>query len=296
MIHMDLSALVDFHYVVEAGSFGRASRDTGTPKATLSRRVRALEQSLGLRLLERGHQTFRLTEDGCTLFERTRKLVREIDEVGQELASGNTAPRGVLRVSAPVLFATTLGGRLAAGFFLRHPQVQLELVGEDRYVGLVDDGYDIAIRINPTLDCELVGRCFAHDRMLLVAAPGLPPPPPVADGGPPSITAVTMLGAARPALWQVEHEGRNWRVAPEFKLRLSSLWMVRDAVLAGAGAACLPHSLVRDAIEAGRLVVWNDNAEAPVEVWALHASRRLVTPKVSAFLSYLVEAFPDRRM
>lgn len=105
-----------------------------------------------------------------------------------------------------------------------------------------------------------------------------------------------MLGAARPALWQVEHEGRNWRVAPEFKLRLSSLWMVRDAVLAGAGAACLPHSLVRDAIEAGRLVVWNDNAEAPVEVWALHASRRLVTPKVSAFLSYLVEAFPDRRM
>lgn len=293
---MDLSALVDFHCVVEAGSFGRASRDTGRPKATLSRRVRALEQSLGLRLLERGHQTLRLTEEGCVLFERTRKLVREIDEVGQELASGKTAPRGLLRVSAPVLFATTFGGRLAADFFLRHPQVQLELIGEDRYVDLVDDGYDIAIRINPTLDCELVGRCFAHDRMLLVAASGLPLPSPNVEGSPAAIAAVAMLGVARPALWQVEREGRSWQVAPEFKLRLSSLWMVRDAVLAGAGAACLPHSLVRDAIETGQLTVWNDNAEAAVEVWALHASRRLVTPKVSAFLSCLVEAFPDRRM
>ncbi|MGH8053643.1 MAG: LysR family transcriptional regulator [Stenotrophomonas sp.] len=293
---MDLSALVDFHLVVDAGSFSRASRDTGRPKATLSRRVRALEQSLGLRLLERGQHALHLTEDGRALFERTRALVREIEEVGQSLVSGNTAPRGLLRISAPTLFATTFGGRIAAGFAKLHQQVQLELVGEDRRVDLVEDGYDIAIRVNPQPDSELVGRCFARDRMWLVAAPGLLPPPPQADGSPASVAAVAMLGLPRPAGWQVERGGQRWQVAPDFRLRLSSLLMVREAVLAGAGAACLPSSIVRDAVDAGRLSVWNADIEDAVELWALHASRRLVSPKVAAFLQYLVTAFPERRL
>lgn len=293
---MDLSALVDFHLVVDAGSFSRASRDTERPKATLSRRVRALEQSLGLRLLERGHHALHLTEDGRALFERTRGLVREIEEVGQELVSGNATPRGLLRVSAPMLFATTFGGQIAAGFAGLHPQVQLELVGEDRRVDLVEDGYDVAIRVNPQPDSELVGRCFARDQMLLVAAAALPPPSPNANGNPARVAAVAMLGLPRPASWPAEANGQRWEVAPDFRLKLSSLLMVRDAVLAGAGAACLPYSIIRDAVDAGRLSVWNANIEDAVELWALHASRRLVTPKVAAFLQYLASAFPERRL
>lgn len=112
---MELAALADFHRVAIAGSLSQASRTSGRPKATLSRHIRQLEESLGIRLVERGRQALRLTADGQALYERTHALLRDIEEAGQNLSSGSRQPRGLLRVSAPVLFAHTHGGRLAAG-------------------------------------------------------------------------------------------------------------------------------------------------------------------------------------
>lgn len=293
---MDLSALADFHLVATAGGFGRASRASGRPKATLSRRVRNLEESLALRLVERGSRSLRLTDEGRALFERTRDLLREIDEVGKQLASGTGQPHGLLRVSAPVLFANTLGGAIATAFCARYPPVSLELVGEDRRIDLVDDGYDIAIRVNPHPDTALVGRCFARDEMLLVAAPSLALPQPMADTTRHTVPAVSMIGLAEAASWQIEVAGQPLALIPDYRLRLSSLLMVRDAVLASAGVAQLPRSLARQAIAAGRLVVWGKLPGRAVELWALHGSRRLVSPKVTAFMSHLVETFPTQEL
>lgn len=293
---MNLSALADFHLVAGAGGFGRASRESGRPKATLSRRVRDLEESLGLRLIERGHRSLRMTDEGQILYERTLGLLREIQEVGLELSSGSTRPHGLLRVSAPVLFANTLGGAIATEFSARYPEVRLELIGEDRRVDLVEDGYDVVIRVNPHPDTELVGRCFARDEMWLVAPHSLPLPDPDAGEGDCRIQAVVMIGQRDTEPWKIDIAGRRLTLIPDYRLRVSSLLMLRDAVLASAGAAQLPRSLVRRAVEAGQLAVWSTLPDHGVELWALHSSRRLVSSKVAAFMAYLNEAFPTREL
>lgn len=293
---MDLSALADFHRVAAAGSLGKASRESGRPKATLSRRIRLLEESLGTRLLERGQRALRLTAEGQALYERTRTPLRDIEEVGQTLAAGNALPRGMLRVSAPVLFSNTLGGRLAAEFVARYPDVQVEWVANDRNVDLVDDAFDVAIRVNPLPDSELVGRCFARDTTLVVAPPSLPMPKPVAAGKPASVPAVVMSRFADVDIWHFEADGRTMHLTPVHHLRLSTLAMTRAAVRAGVGAALLPRSLVRADIAEGTIVLWGSYSQRTTELWVLHNSRRLVSPKVSAFVEFLAESFPDRQL
>jgi len=174
---MDLLALADFNLVARHGGFGRAARASGRPKATLSRRVAELEASLGLRLLERGGHTLKLTQEGRALHERTAALLTEIDETAAALASGGDRPRGRLRISAPLLFSQTAMGKLAAGFALRYPDVRLEVTTDDRPVDMIEEGYDLVIRVNPDPDDNLIGRIFLRDRMVVVAAPSLARPP-----------------------------------------------------------------------------------------------------------------------
>jgi DNA-binding transcriptional LysR family regulator len=280
---MDLLALADFNLVARYGGFGRAAREAGRPKATLSRRVAELEASLGLRLFERGARTLKLTQEGRALYERTGALLTEIDETAAALASGGDRPRGRLRISAPLLFSQTAMGQLAAGFARACPDVRLEVTTEDRPVDMVEEGYDLVIRVNPDPDASLVGRIFLRDRLVVVAAPSLARP---------------QDGVAVPAVVRTTSEQAAWRVqdgaaiAIDPVLRMSSLVMVRDAVRAGAGAGCLPFSIVSHDLAAGRLVHWADVAGPETALWALYPSRRLLSARVSAFLDFLKAAFP----
>lgn len=291
---MDLSALADFNLVAAHGGFGKASRFSGRPKATLSRRVMDLEQSLGVRLLERGARSLRLTEEGQVLHERTHGLLGDILEAGELVSAGQTSPRGYLRVSAPVLFSHTLVGRLAAGFARRYPQVRLDITAEDRNVDLVEDGYDVVIRVNPKADALLVGRCFARDDMLLVAPAALPRPSASCDGEIAEVPAVALANRFDKGPWHYQDGDTLGTVMPDVRLRLSSLIMIRDAVLAGAGAALIPRSLLQRDEQLAKLSIWGRMPDRPIELWALHASRRLVSRKVTAFIDYLCEAFPDQ--
>jgi DNA-binding transcriptional LysR family regulator len=291
---MDLEALSDFNLVAANGGFGRASRVSGRPKATLSRRVAELEQSLGVRLIERGSNSLRLTEEGRALHERTDGLLSEIAEAGEAVVLGASTPRGRLRVSAPVVIAHVAFGRIGARFALAYPDVQLEIVAEDRKVDPVEDGYDLVIRIDPAPDERLVGRRFLNDERLIVAHPDMPQPD--ADGTTaPDVKAVLLPTTPSDITWRFRSE-KNGEIAlrPQPVLRLSSLLMVRDAVLAGAGAALLPKLLVANDITAGRLAHWGTQAGPPVEIWALQSSRRLVGAKVRAFLDVVEKAFPER--
>src|SRR5437868_1832349 len=157
---MDLIALADFNLVARHGGFGKASRAAGRPKATLSRRVAELEASLDLRLFERGARDLKLTEEGRALFQRAGRLLAELLETTAAIASGGEKPRGRLRISAPLLFSQTAMGRLAAGFALEYPDVRLEVTTEDHAVDMIEEGYDLVIRVNPAADESLVGRAF----------------------------------------------------------------------------------------------------------------------------------------
>ncbi len=287
---MDLLALADFNLVARHGGFGRAARATGRPKATLSRRVAELEASLDLRLIERGARALKLTEEGRALYERTGALLTELDETAAAIASGGATPRGRLRISAPLLFSQTAMGRLAAGFALTFPQVRLEVTTEDRPVDMIEESYDVVIRVNPDPDDSLVGRIFLRDRLVVVASPSLARP---TDNS--AVPAVVRSVGDRIAAWDVTASGRprgRSRIAIDPVLRLSSLVMVRDAVRAGVGAGRLPLSLVSHDLAAGTLVHWGDVDGPEIALWALYPSRRLLSTRVSAFLDYLKEAFP----
>lgn len=293
---MDLQALSDFDLVAAHGGFGRASRASGRSKATLSRRVAELEQSLGVRLIERGSQNLRLTDEGRSLHERTRGLLSEIVEAGEAVVLGASTPKGRLRVSAPMVFAHVALPRIATRFALAYPEVQLEIVAEDRKVDPVEDGYDLIIRIDPSPDERLVGRRFLSDERLIVAPPGMPRPVPGAGGDELAVRAVLLAATPPGSLWRVNSGPEaDIILRPDPILRLSSLLMVRDAVLAGAGAALLPKLLVAEDIAAGKLVYWGTHVGPSVEIWALQSSRRLVGAKVRAFLEVVETAFPKKR-
>lgn len=282
---MDLLALADFNLVARHGGFGRAARATGRPKATLSRRVAELEADLSLRLFERGGRTPKLTEEGRALFERTGALLNELDEAAAAIASGGERPRGRLRISAPLLFSQFAMGKLSAAFTLKYPDVRLEVTTDDRPVDMVEEGYDLVIRVNPDPDDSLVGRKFLRDRLVVVASPAVAPP---AKGV--AMPAVVRGAGEQAAIWRV---AGGATIAAEPILRLSSLVMVRDAVRAGAGVARLPISLVSRDLSAGRLVSLGDVEGQEIGLWALYPSKRLLSARVSAFLDHLKTAFPQ---
>ncbi len=284
---MDLLALVDFNLVANHGGFGKASRAAGRPKATLSRRVAELEASLDVRLFERGARALKLTEEGRALYERTGRLLTELDETAVAIASGGQNPRGRLRISAPLLFSQTAMGKLAADFALKYPEVRLEVTTEDRAVDMIEEAYDLVIRVNPEPDAALVGRAFLRDGLVVVASPDL-----TSEDGTP-VPAVVRGSIQQPVSWKMTTpEGiRSLAVIPV--LSLSSHVMVRDAVRMGVGVGQLPLSLVSHDLAAGTLVRWGVVEGPQTALWVLYPTRRLLSARVSAFLEYLREAFPN---
>jgi len=285
---MDLNALEDFQLVAAHGGFGKASRASGRSKATLSRRVSELEEALGIRLIERGARSLELTEAGQLLRSRTEGPMHEVSDAVAAARDGLTTPRGRLRIAAPLLFSQVALGRIAAQFLTKFPEVQIEVLAEDRVVDLVDERFDVSIRINPRKDSALVGRCFAKDRLVLAAAPSVQMPKASRDK-PSRVPAVVMPSYRDGDVWSVRDGQLN--VEPQPVLRFSSLLMVRDAIAAGAGAAMLPQSIIGDMLANGELVTWG-NAGDEVELWVLHTSRRLQSPKVRAFVEFMCTLYP----
>jgi DNA-binding transcriptional LysR family regulator len=282
---MDLLALADFDVVALHGGFGAASRATGRPKATLSRRVRELEDNLGVRLIQRGARPFRLTEEGATLHAEAHAMLGRIDDVAEGLVARAGAPRGALRVSAPVLFAHRGLGRLAARFAMNYPAVHLEVVIDDRFVDPLKEGFDVVIRANPAPSTELAGRCFLRDRLVVAAAPSLVQP----DEG--DAFPAIVLGDAQLAAWRLTAGERTKTMLPREVMRLSSMALIYDAVREGAGAAMMPASLIRDDLASGLLTSWGEVDGRAIEVWALYPPQRHVSGKVSAFVGMLVDHF-----
>lgn len=290
---MDLEALSAFALVAANGSITRASRISGRPKASLSRKVMELEASLGVRLFERGARSIRLTEEGELLYARTAGPLGEIEEAAELLRDGRAQPRGRLRINVPVLFGQLLMGRLAGEFAKAFPEVKLEVTLEDREVDPAVDGFDIVVRIDPRPDAALVGRCFARERLVVVAAPSLVPPWDTAaprDRGP--VPAVVRTAVQDVATWHIADD-RGREITVRQVLQLPSFLMVRDAVATGIGVAKLPRVLVADDLASGRLVCWGAASDPPAELWALHVSRRFASAKVKAFMRSLETAFPD---
>ncbi len=230
---MNLNALIDFTLVATNEGLGKASRASGISKATLSRRIADLEEQLGVRLIERSARGLKLTEAGELLLSRAGGPLAEVVEAMAAAKEGVSTPRGRLRVAAPVLFSQLAMGGIGAAFCAAYPDVTIEVISEDRVVDLVEEQFDVAIRINPSPDSDLVGRCFAKDRLVVVAAPGLPRPAPGAIRSVPGV----VMSSFEPTHWTLD--GGSLILEPIPRLRFSSFLMIRDAAIAGGGAALI---------------------------------------------------------
>ncbi|MGG1948056.1 LysR family transcriptional regulator [Trinickia sp. NRRL B-1857] len=284
---MDLNALADFALVATNGGLGKASRASGRSKATLSRRIADLEEQLGVRLIERGARGLKLTEAGERLMARTEGPMHEVAEAMTAAREGLSTPRGCLRIASPVLFSQLAMGGICAEFCATYPEITIDLVAEDRMVDLVEEQFDVAIRINPSPDSSLVGRCFAKDRLVVVAAPSIPVPHSGAVASVPSV----VFSNFEPTQWSLD-DGRLV-LQPVPRLRLSSFLTIRDAAVAGAGAALIPQSIAWSQLTRGELVQWGTVSDVEVALWVLHTSRRLPSPKVRAFVEFICNRYPE---
>lgn len=291
-----MNALEDmqiFVSTVEAGSFTAASDKLGLSKQFVSRRVMALEERLGVRLINRTTRRLAITEVGRAYFERAVKIIEDVADAERAVSSQGAVPRGTLRVTAPMSFGTLHLGGVLPRFLRQHPQVHIELDLNDRFVDLIAEGYDMAVRIGALADSSLVARPLAAVRTVTCCSPaylhGRRAPRTPAEL---SDHDCVLYGHGKGVEWRFEVEGRPVTALVAGCLRVNNGEVARDAALAGLGIARLPTFIVGDALRDGRLVTILDAFEpAPAAVYAVYPHHRQSFLAIRAFIDFLRDAF-----
>jgi DNA-binding transcriptional LysR family regulator len=287
---MDLNELLVFAKVVQAGSFTAAAAALRMPKSTVSRKVSELEERVGAQLLQRTTRKLRLTEVGRAYFERCARVVAEAEQAEEVVTRMQSAPHGLLRVTAPLNFP--LLGPLAAGFLARYPEVQLEMLCSDRRVDLVAEGFDVAVRAGTLTDSTLIARKLGSLQRVAVAAPAY-----VEARGAPRKPAdlerhdcLVFSGGRETNLWALQSGGRAVTVAVRARMVVNDFDMLHAAALAGAGVTMLSAHTCADDLATGRLQRilpgWNSPG---TPLHAVYPGSRHLSPKVGAFVDFLRE-------
>jgi len=287
---MNMNALQDFISVITHGSFSAASRATMTPKASISRRIRQLEDELQTRLFERTNTGFTLTAEGTLLFERIKPLVNELNDIKTDMMEQTGSPSGKLRISVPPVIAFDTLGKLAARYRELYPLVELELIADSRLVDPIREGFDAVIRVNPMADEEMIGIKIFKETLIFVASPQYREQ--LALGDPLTELPFISIGTH----WKpnqistvLEGEPRHFNVNTE--LYISSPFITRSTLISGVGSALLPEALVADDIKAGSLLHLGVSEQPELILWCLYPSRRYVTGRLRAFIDLLKETF-----
>jgi DNA-binding transcriptional LysR family regulator len=283
-----------FAAVVDAGSFVKAAEALAMSKAAVSRYVGELEARLGVRLLHRTTRRLSLTEEGQLFHARCRDLLAELAEAEAEITRGIAEASGLVRVNAPVTFGILHLAPLWGRFRALHPKVALDITLNDRVVDLVEEGYDLAVRIAALPDSTLVSKRLSTTRMLLCASPRY-----LADHGTPShpgelaqhaVMAYSYL-ATRDE-WHFDGPQGRVSVRTQPWLRTNSGDTCRTAALAHQGIVLQPSFMVGDDVGAGRLVeVLPAYRGVELGIHAVYPTRKHVSPKVRLLIDFLGEAF-----
>jgi DNA-binding transcriptional LysR family regulator len=288
----DMRILVE---VVERGSFSAAAERLALTKQLVSRRVMALEERLGVQLLVRTTRRIALTDLGQDYVDRARRILAEVEDADQAMASHVATPRGTLRVSAPLSFGRTHLSTLIAGFLSIHPGVRIELDMTDRPVDIVAEGYDLAIRIGSLVDSSFVARRLTSVDMVICATAaylervGIPRT--IKD-----LQAHNCLEYrhSRGTAWWLTVNGKQVIVAVRGTYSANNGDVLRDAALAGLGLVQLPTFIVGDDIAAGRLMtVLQDFAPAPTGAYVVHPAHRQRSRLVRTFSDYLAAGLDE---
>ena len=291
-----LARMAVFAKVVEAESFTVAASQLGISKSAVSKAIAALEDRLGARLLNRTTRRLSLTEVGRAFYERCARVVAEAEEAELAVTRLQETPRGVLRINAPVSFGLLHLGPALADFMIRYPDLAVEIDVVDRFVDLVDEGYDLAVRIAQALpDSTLIARRIGDHEMVTCASPahwqanGRPETP--QDLG--RHACVTYAYNRSPNDWSfVGPDGTRLVVRVSGRLHTNNGDLAMHAALAGVGVIRLPRFICGPLLASGRLErVLDEWMPPPSGIYALYPHNRHLSAKVRVFVDFLVERF-----
>jgi DNA-binding transcriptional LysR family regulator len=292
-----LRAYEVFVTVVSRGSFTRAADALETSPANVTRYVNELEAHLGTRLLNRTSRRLSLTEGGETLYARCKSILDDVAETEGLVSSASVEPRGRLRINAPVSFGILHLAPLWPEFMRKYPGVELDVALIDRVVDIVEEGYDLAIRISRAGSTSHAARKLATSRNILCASPDY-----LARYGYPAAPAdliehqcIGYSYAATGDEWQLmDSERKAHTVKVNCHMHTNNGDTARAAALAGQGVIWQPTFLIGNDLRAGKLVqVLPDYRLPDIDVLAVYPSRRHLSAKIRAVIDFLVDAFGD---
>jgi DNA-binding transcriptional LysR family regulator len=283
--------MVLFARVVEAGSFAAAAKSLGQTRAAVSKQIASLEERIGAQLLQRTTRSMHLTEIGKEFYTRCARIAEEAAEAELAVASLQGAPRGELRIAAPVTFGCRYLAPLVPEFLDSHPEISLELSLSDAEPDLSDEHFDAAVRIAPRAESGQVAKLLAPSPHVLCAAPGYWAQRGV-PGSPDELRGHECLlysSLSTPRIWRFKN-GKTVRVSG--RLAVNHGESLRDAAIAGLGVAYMPEFLVGGDLASGRLVsALGEWSQSKMKVYALHPKSRNLAPKVRVFVDFLATRF-----
>jgi len=287
----NLTEMRTFERVAAHESFAGAARTLGISASAVSKQIRALEDRLGVKLLQRTTRRVTLTQVGRIYFERAQKILAEVDELEGTVRGLHSEPRGTLRVSAPQDFGRLYLCETVGAFAAAYPHLRVEFVMTDRKVDVVEEGFDVTVRIARPASSSLVMRRLGRCERLLCASPAYL----AAYGVPDSPAALASHNCieydyAESNAWSFRGGARAQTVTATGRLRANSAWTLRALVLADQGIALLPRFVVHEDLAAGRLAsVLEDALDADLDVMALLPPGRHVSAKARAFVDFVAE-------
>ncbi len=287
-----IAAMQSFVRTVEKGSFAAAASGSGLSATMVGNHVRFLEARLGTVLLNRTTRRQGLTELGRAYYERCRRILAEIEAADTLADEAQALPRGLLRVTAPVALGATFLPGLVVEYMRLHPQVQVELMLQDRRADLLEDEMDVAIRAGALPDSSLVARALAPLQLVVCAAPdylsaqGTPETP--ADLA--AHECLDFNHASEPGLWRFGGPAGEIAVSVNGRLSVNNVVALRLAALDGAGIIRQPDIMLASDLAAGRLVrVLADYAAPSLPLCLLTLPQRRPTPKLRSFVTFITE-------
>jgi len=292
-----LEGLPVFVKAVREGSFSGAARALEITPSAVSKQIGRLEDRLSVRLFNRTTRRLSLTEEGAAFYERASRILADLDDAAEAVSSLKTVPRGRLRITLPTAFGILHLLPALPDYIARHPEVTLEIDLNDRFVNMVEEGFDLALRIGELEDSSLIGRRLAANRRVMAAAPAY-----LERYGTPRRATdledhnclVYTYRAQRYDWHLTDDKGRDCVVTVSGNMETNNPMMLRAAALSGLGIVLLPLWIIGPDIKAGRLVQllpayhWPDSA-----IHAVYPPGRHLSARVRSFVDFLVERFAD---
>ena len=290
-----LSEMEAFINVVDKGGFTGAAARLGVSKSAVSKHISALEERLGARLLDRTTRRVNPTEIGLSYYEKAKKVLAEAADADEMVTAMQSSPRGTLRISVPVSFGLKYGSKAVTRFLKQYPDVGIELVLDDRFVDLIKEGYDLALRIGTLPDSSLKARKIAETQMTLVASPAY-----LAENGVPA--TIDDLADHKLLHYSMQATGNVWKIisrtGEERQIRTGGCLtsnngdVLLQAMIDGLGVGHIPSFFLCEHFRSGALqIILEDHPQPSVGIYIVYPSGLYTQPKTRAFIDFMAEHF-----